>query len=158
VLPSEIDVAVIVVPALRVIEAVDECGKKGVKGLVIISAGFGEAGPEGIARERILREKVLSYGMRLGPNCRILTILMWLNATFSPVTPPPGTSASVQSGARSRSVITQGDQPRHSFVSFGNRMDDLLEYWEDDVNTDVIVLYQSRWRRGSSEGSQGGSL
>ncbi len=153
-IPSDIDVAVIVVPAARVIEAVDECGKKGVHGLVIISAGFGEAGPEGVERERILREKALSYGMRvIGPNC--LGILnnnpdVRLNATFSPVTPPSGNlSIGSQSGALGLALLDHAKAINLGiahFVSFGNRMDistdDLLEYWEDDVNTDVIVLYQ----------------
>lgn len=153
-IPSEIDVAVIVVPAIKVIEAVDECGRKGVKGLVIISAGFGEAGPDGIARERVLREKALSYGMRvIGPNC--LGILnnnpdVRLNATFSPVTPPPGNlSIGTQSGALGLALLDHAKAINLGiahFVSFGNRMDistdDLLEFWEDDENTDVIVLYQ----------------
>ncbi len=151
--PGEVDLAVVVVPAARVLEVVDQCGRKGVWGLVIISAGFGEAGEEGRRRERLLKEKALGYGMRvIGPNC--LGILnndpaVRLNATFAPVMAPAGNVAvGAQSGAVGLAVL---DHARSiglgvsSFVSLGNRMDissnDLLELWEDDESTDVIVLY-----------------
>jgi len=109
----------------------------------VISAGFGESGPEGRERERRLREKILSYGMRVvGPNC--LGVLnnspdVRLNATFSPVIAPSGNlSIGSQSGALGLALLDH--------ANFGNRIDiatdDLLEYWEDDKNTDVIVLYQ----------------
>ncbi len=152
--PGDIDLAVIVVPAEGVLEVIDQCARKNIGGLLIISAGFGESGPEGAERERKLREKVLSYGMRvIGPNC--LGILnndpeVRLNATFSPVTPPAGKlSIGSQSGALGLALLDHAKSINlgvSSFVSFGNRMDisteDLLEYWEDDKNTDVIVLYQ----------------
>lgn len=152
--PGDIDLAVIVVPAEGVLEVIDQCARKNIGGLLIISAGFGESGPEGAERERNLREKVLSYGMRvIGPNC--LGILnndpeVRLNATFSPVTPPAGRlSIGSQSGALGLALLDHAKSINlgvSSFVSFGNRIDisteDLLEYWEDDENTDVIVLYQ----------------
>lgn len=153
-IPGDIDLGVVVVPAERVLDVVDQCGEKGVRGLVIITAGFGEAGPEGKERERKLIEKVLSYGIRvIGPNC--LGILnntedVKLNSTFSPVIPPSGNiSIGSQSGALGLALLDHADSINlgiSSFVSFGNRIDissnDLLEYWEDDKSTDVIVLYQ----------------
>lgn len=151
--PWDVDLAVIVVPAQKVLEVVDQCGKKGVRGLVIISVGFGEAGTEGKERERQLKEKVLSYGMRvIGPNC--LGILnsdpnIRLNATFSPVRPPAGNlSIGSQSGALGLALIDYANSINLGiahFVSIGNRIDissnDLLQFWEDDENTNVILLY-----------------
>lgn len=151
--PGDIDLAVIVVPAEKVLEVVDQCGKKGVWGLVIISAGFSESGTEGRERERLLREKVLSYGMRLiGPNC--LGILnsdpnVQLNATFSPIKPPAGNlSIGSQSGALGLAILDLANGVNLGiahFVSIGNRVDissnDLLEFWEDEDNSEVILLY-----------------
>ncbi len=151
--PGDIDLAVIVVPAPMVLDVVEECGKRGIWGLVVISAGFGEAGSEGKRREKRLLEKVLSYGMRvIGPNC--LGILnchpdMSLNATFSPNMPPCGRiSIGSQSGALGLALLDYAKSMSlgiSSFVSIGNRMDissnDLLEFWEDDENTDIIALY-----------------
>lgn len=151
--PSDIDLAVIVVPAARVLDVVDDCGKKNVRGLVIISAGFGEAGPEGIERERLLKQKVVSHGMRLiGPNC--LGIVnsepnVRLDATFSPVRPPMGNLAlGSQSGALGLALLDYANSINlgiSHFVSIGNSVDissnDLLEFWEDDENVDVILLY-----------------
>lgn len=152
--PVDIDLAVIVVPAEGVLGVVDQCAEKGIGTLVIISAGFGESGLEGRERERKLREKILSYGMRVvGPNC--LGVLnnspeVRLNATFSPVIAPAGNlSIGSQSGALGLALLDHAksiDLGISSFVSYGNRIDiatdDLLEFWEDDKNTDVIVLYQ----------------
>ncbi|MBI1911375.1 MAG: acetate--CoA ligase family protein [Deltaproteobacteria bacterium] len=151
--PGEIDVAVIVVPAERVLDVVDQCGQKGVRGLVIISAGFGESGPEGVEREKRLLEKVVSYGMRvIGPNCLGIlnnTVDVRLNATFSPIAPPSGNlSIGSQSGALGLALLDHANSINlgiADFVSIGNRIDistnDLLEFWEDDKNSDVIVLY-----------------
>lgn len=151
--PSDIDLAVIVVPAEKVLEVVDQCGQKGVRGLVIISVGFGEAGQKGKERERLLKEKTLAYGMRvIGPNC--LGVFnsdpsVRMNATFSPVTPPAGNlSIGTQSGALGLALLDYANNINlgiADFVSIGNRIDisnnDLLEYWEDDDNTAVILLY-----------------
>lgn len=152
--PSDIDLAVIVVPARFVLGVVDDCGKKGVRGLVIISVGFGEAGPEGVERERQLREKVLAYGMRMiGPNC--LGILnsdpeVKLDATFSPQKPPMGNiGLGSQSGALGLALLDYAQSINLGiahFVSLGNSVDissnDLLEFWEDDAKIEVILLYQ----------------
>lgn len=152
-IPGDVDLAVIVVPAKRVLDVVEECGKKSAWGVVIISAGFGESGPEGKERQRLLREKVLSYGMRcIGPNC--LGILntdpeVNLNATFAPMTPPRGNlSIGSHSGALGLALLDYAkinNLGTAHFVSLGNRIDissnDLLEFWEDDTNTRVILLY-----------------
>lgn len=151
--PGDIDIAVIVVPAEGVLEVVEQCGRKGVWGLVIISAGFGEAGPEGRDREERLKDKVFSYGMRvIGPNC--LGVLnadpvVNLNATFSPVSPPSGRlSIGSQSGALGLALLDYAKSINLGiarFVSLGNRIDvssnDLMEFWEDDELTDIILLY-----------------
>jgi acetyl coenzyme A synthetase (ADP forming)-like protein len=151
--PADVDLAVIVVSAQRVPEVIDQCGKKGVPGVVIISAGFGEAGPEGSERQRVLREKILSYGMRaIGPNC--LGIMntdpkVLLNATFSNIMPPRGSlSISSHSGALGLSLldyVKSNNLGIAHFASIGNRIDissnDLLEFWEDDENTAVVLLY-----------------
>jgi len=151
--PADVDLAVIVVPAARVPEVVDQCGQKGVWGVVIISAGFGEAGEEGRSRERMLRDKILAYGMRLiGPNCLGVMNLdpqVGLNATFAPSVPPAGrVSIGSQSGALGLALLDHAKSINlglSHFVSIGNRVDissnDLLEFWEDDENTDVILLY-----------------
>ena len=151
--PGDVDLAVIVVPAAMVLDTVDECGRRGISSVVVISAGFREIGPEGRERQRLLREKVLSYGMRsIGPNC--LGIMntdptVNLNATFAKMWPPRGNlSISSHSGALGLALL---DYVRSNnlgiahFASIGNRMDvssnDLLEFWEDDENTSVILLY-----------------
>jgi acetyl coenzyme A synthetase (ADP forming)-like protein len=152
-LPEDIELAVIAVPAAKVIGAARECGERGVRALVVISAGFAEAGQEGIDRERELVEVCRAAGMRLvGPNC--LGILntspgRHLNATFAPNTPPPGGVGFVsQSGALGLALIDLAQNRGlgvSSFASIGNRADitanDFLEYWESDVETRVALLY-----------------
>lgn len=151
--PGNIDLVVIVVPAKMVLDVVDQCGKRGVWGVLVISAGFSEVGPEGKERQRLLREKVLSYGMRcIGPNC--LGIMntdpqVNLNATFAPAFPPRGTmSIGTHSGALGLALLDYAKNNSLGiahFASIGNRVDissnDLLEFWEDDENTKVILLY-----------------
>ncbi|MDP3063380.1 MAG: GNAT family N-acetyltransferase, partial [Chloroflexota bacterium] len=151
--PGDVDLAVIVVPAAAVHRVVEECEQKGVWGLVVISAGFGETGEEGRALEHALREEILSHGMRLvGPNC--LGVInadpaVSMNATFAPVVPPPGrVSMGSQSGALGIALLEYAKSINlglAQFVSIGNGLDitanDLLEFWEDDKNTDVILLY-----------------
>lgn len=152
-IPGDVDLAVVVVPAQRVLEIVDECGRKGVWSIVVISAGFSESGSEGKERQRLLREKVLSYGMRcVGPNC--LGIMntdprVSLNATFANTWPPRGNlSIGSHSGALGLALldyVKSNNLGIAHFASIGNRMDvssnDLLEFWEDDENTSVILLY-----------------
>jgi acetyltransferase len=152
-IPDEVDLAVIVVPAKLVARVADECGQKGVRTLIVISDGFREVGPEGAAREQELRNIALGHGMRVaGPNC--MGILntdaeISLNATFSPVFPPAGNVAFLsQSGAMGLTILEYAQNLNlgvSTFVSVGNRVDispnDLLEYWEQDKATKVILLY-----------------
>ena len=152
-LPEPIDLAVISVPRDAVLGVVDECAGRGVKAVIVITAGFAEAGEAGLALQKQLLEKVRGYGMRMiGPNCMGLlntdpSIL--LNASFSPVFPPPGRIAmSSQSGALGLAILALAAERRlgiSTFASVGNKADvsgnDLLQYWEVDDGTDVILLY-----------------
>jgi acetyltransferase len=131
----------------------DGCGKAGVKGLVVISAGFKEVGGEGVAREEALVSLVRQHGMRLvGPNCMGLLNTaedVSMNATFAPTMPPAGaTSFLSQSGALGVTILDYASEYGigiHQFVSIGNKPDvsgnDLIEYWEDDPGTRVILMY-----------------
>jgi len=152
-LPGPVDLALIAVPAAQVLEAVRACAAHGVQGVVVISAGFKEVGDEGAARERELVEVVRAHGMRLvGPNCLGVVNTepaVRLDATFAPVFPPPGKVAfSSQSGALGLAILetaTQLNLGISHFVSIGNKADvssnDLIEYWERDPGTAVILLY-----------------
>jgi acetyl coenzyme A synthetase (ADP forming)-like protein len=153
VVPGPVDLAVIAVPADGVPAVVDDCIAKGVKTIVIITAGFGETGPAGRAREAALLDTVRAAGIRLvGPNCMGLINTdpaVKLNATFSPVYPPAGSIAmSTQSGALGLAILDyarQLDIGISTFVSVGNKADvsgnDLIQYWSDDERTRVILLY-----------------
>jgi len=152
-IPGDVDMAVIAVPAKMVAKVADECGHKGVHTLVVISDGFQEVGPKGASREKELRDITLGHGMRMiGPNCMGVINTdpsIKLNATFSPVYPPVGNVAFLsQSGAMGLVVLEYAsnlDIGISTFVSVGNRADissnDLMEYWEQDPSTDVILLY-----------------
>jgi acetyltransferase len=152
-IPDEVDLAVIVVPAAGVLEAVEQCGRKGVKGLVIITAGFKETGAEGAKREDAIMTVVRKYGMRLiGPNCMGVldaTPGVRMNATFSPGFPPAGSiSFMTQSGALGVAILLAVEKLRIGFAYFasvGNKADvsgnDLLEYWENDPHTNIITMY-----------------
>lgn len=152
-IPEPIDLAVIVVPAAHVAAAVDDCIARQVKAIIVISAGFGETGPDGLALETALVDKIRAAGIRLiGPNCMgILNTdpLVRLNATFSPVYPPEGTLAlSTQSGALGLAILSYAKRLNlgiSSFASIGNKADvssnDLIQYWAEDPRTDVILLY-----------------
>src|SRR6266511_4257690 len=133
-----VDLAVVCLPGVAVLGAAREALAAGVRALCVISAGFAEIGPEGEARQEQLLELVRGHGARLlGPNCLGIAVAEpRLNATFGPRALPPGNVGfSSQSGALGLS----------SFVSVGNKADissnDLLEYWEDDPHTDVVLLY-----------------
>lgn len=151
--PVDIDLAVVVVPAPHVEAVVDECLANGVKAICIITAGFGECGPEGRARESAMVAKARAAGCRIiGPNCMGLLNTdpaVALNATFSPVYPPAGKVAmSTQSGALGLAILDYAKTLNigiSSFVSIGNKADvsgnDLIEYWEADPRTNVILLY-----------------
>lgn len=151
--PDPVDLAVIVVPAKHVKEVVQQCADKGVRGLVVISAGFSEVGGVGAELEDEVLSMVRNAGMRMvGPNCMgVLNtdIAVKLDATFAPSFPPTGNVAmSSQSGALGIAILDYARRNNlgiSTFVSVGNKADisgnDLLLYWEDDPATDVIVLY-----------------
>jgi acetyl coenzyme A synthetase (ADP forming)-like protein len=151
--PDEVDMAVIVVPKQHVVEAAEGCGRKGVKGLVVISAGFAEVGGSGIERQKALMEIVRRYGMRLvGPNCMgVLNTApdRSMNATFAPTMPPAGpVSFMSQSGAMGVTILDYAAEYGigiSQFVSVGNKPDvsgnDLIQYWADDERTGVILMY-----------------
>lgn len=151
--PGPVDLAVIVVPAKLVPGVVDDCIAKGVEGIVVITAGFAETGPEGRAREAELVEKIRAAGIRMvGPNCMGLlntNPAVRLNATFAPVYPPEGRVAlSSQSGALGLALLDYAARLNlgiSTFVSVGNKADvsgnDLIQYWAEDPRTDVILLY-----------------
>ncbi len=152
-IPDPVDLAVIVVPKEHVLMAAEDCGRKGVKGMVIISAGFKEVGGEGEEREEQLIEIAKKYGIRMvGPNCMgviAATPDVTMNATFSPSTPRRGNLAFMtQSGALGVAIILAAHKLNLGFsyfASVGNKADvsavDLLEYWENDEHTGVIGLY-----------------
>jgi acetate---CoA ligase (ADP-forming) len=151
--PGPIDLAVIAVPAARVLQVAEECGQKGVRALVVLSAGFAETGAEGRARQAALLRICRAAGMRLiGPNCIGIgntDPAIRLNATFGPFVPPTGRIGfSSQSGALGLAAMDYAGALGlgiSSFVTVGNKADisgnDLLHYWETDSRTDVILLY-----------------
>ena len=152
-IPGEVDLAVIVVPAASVPAVVDDCLAKGVRAIVVISAGFGEIGGDGVVLQDRVVEKIRAAGVRMiGPNCMgVLNTnpAFSVNATFSPVFPPAGRIAfSTQSGALGLAILDYVQRLNigvSSFASIGNKADvsgnDLLQYWAEDPRTDVILLY-----------------
>lgn len=151
--PGPVDLAVVVVPAESVVAVARECGEKGVRALVVISAGFAETGAEGRRRQEELLAVCRQFGMRLiGPNCMGVMNTspgVRLNATFAPTFPPHGRVGFLsQSGALGLAVVDYAAAlglGLSSFVSVGNKADisgnDLLHYWEADEETDIILLY-----------------
>lgn len=152
-IPDPVEMAVIVVPKNLVIPAARDCAKKGVKAMVVITAGFKETGPEGQAREKELMDICYAAKIRVvGPNC--LGVLntdsdAHLDATFAPTYPPSGNvSFSSQSGALGLTILDYAKELGigiSKFVSIGNKADvsgnDLIQYWDQDPNTSVILLY-----------------
>jgi acetyl coenzyme A synthetase (ADP forming)-like protein len=149
--PEPIDMAVIVIPPEYVLGVADECGRKGVKGLVVITAGFKEVGGEGRELERQLLAIVQQYGMRMvGPNCLgVIDTVSQLNASFAALMPEPGEIAFMsQSGAMCTAILdwskTQGIGFSR-FVSLGNKADvdevALLKAWNADPHSKVILAY-----------------
>ena len=149
--PENIDLAVIVIPYPFVPAVLEECGKKKISGVVVISAGFREAGMEGLERELELLEIAKKYQFRLiGPNCLgIIDTFTPINASFSAGTPPQGPMAFMsQSGALGTAILDWAQAGRlglAKFVSLGNKADvseiELLEAWADDEDTKVIMMY-----------------
>ena len=152
-IPGDVELAVVTVPAAVVASVARECAQKGVRGLVVISAGFAEAGPEGATLQRELVEICRQAGMRLvGPNCMgVINSAPEVNldATFAPDRPVPGRVGFLsQSGGLGLAVMARAQalgSGLSSFVSVGNKADlsgnDFIQYWEADPLTDVIMLY-----------------
>ncbi|MET8944756.1 GNAT family N-acetyltransferase [Streptomyces sp. NPDC004542] len=154
-----VDLAVVAVPAEHVPEVVAECGEHGVQGLVVLSAGYAEAGPDGRERQRALVRQARTYGMRIvGPNAfGIINTSdeVRLNASLAPEMPRPGRiGLFAQSGAIGIALLSRlhrrgggvtGVTGVSTFVSSGNRADvsgnDVLQYWYDDPDTDVVLMY-----------------
>jgi acetate---CoA ligase (ADP-forming) len=151
--PEVPDLVIVSVPGPHVADVVDEAGDLGVNAVCVISAGFAEAGEEGIARQGDLLERARGHGLRIiGPNCMGLLNghgEVRMNGTFSRTFPGPGrVSMSSQSGALGLAVLDHVNRLGlgiSTFVSIGNKADisgnDLLLYWEEDAETDVILLY-----------------
>jgi acetyl coenzyme A synthetase (ADP forming)-like protein len=150
-IPDPVDLTVVCVPATGVYDAAEQALRRGVRALVVISAGFAEVGGDGVEREERLLELVRSYGARLiGPNCLGISVAgPSLNATFAARAAPPGNIGfSSQSGALGlallEAAVTRG-LGLSAFMSIGNKADvssnDLLEWWEDDEATEAILLY-----------------
>jgi acetyl coenzyme A synthetase (ADP forming)-like protein len=151
--PDAVDLAIIIVRKDLVKRVVQQCGEKGVKGVIVISAGFSEVGAEGKALELEVLEVVREYKMRMiGPNC--FGVLntdpeVYLNATFSKIFPKKGNIGFItQSGSMGEAIISHANELGIGFsvvASIGNKADissnDLLEYLKDDPNTDIILMY-----------------
>ena len=151
--PGDVDLAVIVVNAKFVLDTIDQCHEKGIKGICIITAGFKETGKEGAELEKQLLEKIRSYGMRcVGPNC--LGVLntddnIRMDATFAESLPVKGDIGFVsQSGALGGGILNilkDLNLGFAQFVSIGNQADinaeTMLEYWENDDEVKQILLY-----------------
>ncbi len=152
-IPGEVDLAIVAVPAHSVPDIVDQCGRKGVGGLVIVSSHFAEDGPEGAALEREVARLAHSYGMRVvGPNCfGVLNTdpAISMNATFAKDTPTVGNLGfASQSGGLGIAILAEANKRGiglSSFVSMGNKADvsgnDLLSWWSEDSATSVGLLY-----------------
>ena len=152
-IPGGVELAVIAVPAEHVVDAARQCASAGVRALLVISAGFAEAGEEGAQRQRELVEVCRGAGIRIvGPNC--LGALntspdVRLNATFAPHAPVPGRVGFMsQSGGLGIAIIEAAGRlgvGLSSFVSVGNKCDlsgnDFIQYWEQDSGTDIALLY-----------------
>jgi acetyltransferase len=149
--PEPIDLAVILIPYPYVPDVLRTCGQKGIPAAIVISAGFREAGMEGLERERELIAIAREFNIRLiGPNCLgVVDTFTPLNATFAAGAPPRGPMAfTSQSGALGIAILDWAQAGRlglSKFVSLGNKADvdevDLLRAWCDDKHTRVILIY-----------------
>lgn len=150
-IPDPVELVVIVIPAKYVAQVLEECGKKGVKGAIIISAGFRETGSQGSRMERQLVEIARRYDMRLvGPNCLgIIDTVGSMNASFAVGMPRRGKIAFMsQSGALCTSILDMALAENvgfSRFVSLGNKADlneiDFVEAWGKDPESRVVMAY-----------------
>jgi acyl-CoA synthetase (NDP forming)/RimJ/RimL family protein N-acetyltransferase len=150
---GSVDLAIVVVPASRVPVVVEDCGRKGVAAVIVISAGFAEAGPEGAALSAAALRAARRFGTRLlGPNC--LGVIntdpnVRLHATFATPNPRPGPVALLSESGTIGGVILdhmgEAGLGASSFAAIGNRADvsanDMLQYWADDPGTELVLLY-----------------
>ncbi|MFH1699858.1 MAG: acetate--CoA ligase family protein [Candidatus Zixiibacteriota bacterium] len=151
--PDAVDLAIIVIPKEFVVDVAKQCGEKGVKGLIVISAGFREIGGKGTERENELLKVVRDNDMRMvGPNCFGIVNTdpdVRLNATFGKARPKEGNISFVsQSGALGEAILNLAEQLNLGFSMFcsvGNKADitgnDLVEYWREDARTKMILMY-----------------
>src|SRR5919107_2979026 len=152
-IPDAVALAALAVPADEVAGVVEACRRKRVRGLVVVSGGFGETGPEGRAAERQLVAAARASGMRVvGPNCLGIVNTdpaVQLNASLAPMVPGRGrVGFFAQSGALGVALLERARSRNiglSTFVSAGNRADvsgnDLLQYWATDPGTEVVLLY-----------------
>ncbi|WP_159838080.1 bifunctional acetate--CoA ligase family protein/GNAT family N-acetyltransferase [Nocardia sp. CY41] len=152
-IPDEVDLAVVAVPPAAIGSVLDDCMAKGVKGLVVLTAGFGETGEEGSAAERELVAAARGHGMRVvGPSALGIANTdpaVAMNATLATVLPGRGRIGFFcQSGPLGAAILGEAAARNlglSTFVSAGNRADvsgnDLLQYWDSDPDTDVVLLY-----------------
>jgi acetyltransferase len=162
-IPEQIDLAMIILPPKVALKAVEDCAKSGVKGIIIVSAGFKEVGGEGVIIQNRITEICAEAGIRLvGPNC--LGVInpapeISMNASFSARMPNQGNISFIsQSGALCTAVL---DFASHrgfgfsKFISIGNKADvdelDLLKYYHKDPNTDVVMIYMEELMRSGAE-------
>ncbi len=159
-IPDQIDLAIVILPPERALPAIDEAIEKGVKGVVIVSAGFREVGAQGREIEDRIVASCRNAGIRVvGPNC--LGVInpidsVRMNASFSRRMPQPGNISFIsQSGALCTAVLdfaADRDFGFSKFISIGNKADvdelDLLHYLHEDLHTEVIMLYLEELRRG----------
>jgi len=152
-IPDDIDLAVVIVPSKHVPSVLEECGKKNIRGVIIISAGFKEVGGKGIELEQSVKEIIQKYDMSLiGPNCLGLINTSpdsSMNATFGTQMPLEGNISFIsQSGALCVAVLDYAKESNigfSKFISMGNKAgvneNELLRYLKDDPKTDVILMY-----------------
>ena len=150
-LPEKVDLAIIATPAKTVPDVLEQCGKAGIVGIIVISAGFKEIGPEGRALEEQIQAVRRKYNLRIiGPNCLgIIRPSIQLNATFSDLMPKPGNIAFIsQSGALGSAILdwaTSQNIGFSNFVSIGSMIDvdfgDLIDYFGTDPQTRSILMY-----------------
>ena len=151
--PGEVDLAIVVVNSKFVLQTIDQCHEKGIKGLVIITAGFKETGPEGLAAEKALLEKIRAYGMRcVGPNCLGVVNThpsIRMDGCFAEALPERGDIGFVsQSGALGGGILNilkDLNLGFAQFISIGNQADinaeTAMEYWENEEDVKQILLY-----------------
>ncbi|MHB0878697.1 MAG: acetate--CoA ligase alpha subunit [Anaerolineae bacterium] len=158
--PGPVDLAVVLIPGKFVPAVMRDCGEKGVKGVIVISAGFREVGAEGMRLEQEIAAIAREYGMRMvGPNCLgYLDTITPMNISFAPLMPHRGRVAFMsQSGAIASSILDIAELRQlglSRFVSLGNKADlnetDFLAGWGEDPETDLIMAYVEDIKNGGA--------